>query len=163
MNNIMYKKLESSDVTGVWNLIQQLKSEGSEVSFTDLTKEEEVLQWVDSYTNLVYLAIENDQVIAMVKARRDENPSKSHSAFLSAATTAEARGNGIAAKLTNHCLEDLKNQGFLIARIYVYSDNKASLAAVRKLGFNHSGTVLMHHRDEQSGEYIDDIIFHKIL
>lgn len=44
-----------------------------------------------------------------------------------------------------------------------YSNNIASLNAVKKLGFIHAGTVLRHHMDQAAGEYVDDIIFHKLL
>ncbi|MBE0449724.1 MAG: hypothetical protein IBX70_02640 [Clostridia bacterium] len=57
----------------------------------------------------------------------------------------------------------MKKKGVTIARIYVYSDNKASLHAVEKLGFALGGKVLMHHLNVKSGHYVDDIIFHKIL
>lgn len=57
----------------------------------------------------------------------------------------------------------MKNEGITIARIYVYSNNKASLSAIRKLDFVHAGTVLRHHKDLETGEYVDDLIFHKLL
>ena len=88
---------------------------------------------------------------------------KLHAVFLTAATHPDARGSGLAAVLTNYVLDQIKKFGVNIARIYVYSDNKASLNAVKKLGFVHGGTVLRHHKDQCTGEYVDDLIFHKVL
>lgn len=82
---------------------------------------------------------------------------------MTAATHPDARGFGLAAELTNYALSQMKSEGVNIARIYVYSNNKASLNTVKKLGFVHAGTVLRHHRDKATGEYVDDLIFHKIL
>lgn len=50
-----------------------------------------------------------------------------------------------------------------IARTYIYSDNVASINTVLKLGFTFAGSVLMHHYSEELGQYVDDLIFHKIL
>ncbi len=88
---------------------------------------------------------------------------KSHAAFLTPQTHPDARGTGLAADLTEFALEAMKQEGVNIARIYVYSNNEASLNAIRKLGFIHAGTVLRHHKDIKTGEYVDDLIFHKLL
>lgn len=57
----------------------------------------------------------------------------------------------------------MKKDGVAIARIYVYSNNTASLNAIKKLDFIHAGTIIRHHRISETGEYVDDLIFHKIL
>ena len=165
MNNY-FRRMESQDSDSVWSLIELLKAEGAEISFTELTTKEEVMRFIDNPAQLSYVAVtkeEPSRVLGLVRGRRDMTSEKSHAAFLTAATHPDARGSGLAAKLTNFALQQMKNEGVNIARIYVYSDNEASLKAVGKLGFVHSGTVLRHHRDQVSGEYVDDLIFHKVL
>lgn len=160
---IEFRELRNEDIDEVYGLIELLKEEGSEVSFTDIQSKEEIGDWIDSDVNLTYVALEGSEVIAVVKGRRGNEESKRHSVFLTASTHPRVRGNGVAAMLTNYSLERMKEKGVVIARIYVYSNNKSSLAAVRKLGFTLGGSVLMHHYDSKAGEYVDDIIFHKIL
>jgi ribosomal protein S18 acetylase RimI-like enzyme len=158
--------MNADDIDSVWSLIQLLKAEGSEISFTELTFKEELMNFVDNPAQLCYVAAakeEPSRIRSLVRGRREMTSEKSHAAFLTAATHPEARGLGLAAKLTNFSLTEMKKVGVNIARIYVYSNNKASLKAVEKLGFMHSGTVLRHHKDQATGEYVDDLIFHKTL
>ena len=160
------RRMIYSDIESVWALIELLKGEGAEISFTELAAKEEVMEWVNNPAQLAYVAVTMDEpvsVFCLVKGRRDITYGKSHASFLTAATHPDVRGTGLAVELTNYTLSQLKNEGVNIARIYVYSDNKSSLNTVRKLGFVHAGTVLRHHQDQITGEYIDDLIFHKIL
>jgi ribosomal protein S18 acetylase RimI-like enzyme len=165
-SQIHLRRMLLADVDSAWALIDLLKEEGADMSFTELTAKEEVLQWIENPALLTYVAVtttEPAHVLCLVRSRRDLTPEKSHAAFLTAATHPDARGTGLAAELTNYALDKMKNEGVNIARIYVYSDNKASLNAVRKLGFVHAGTVLRHHQDQKNSEYVDDLIFHKLL
>lgn len=164
--NYKLRRMQFSDLDNVWVLIELLKSEGADISFTELSSIEEIEEWVNNPAHLVYVAVsDNDDasILSVVRGRREMTFEKSHAAFLTAATHPNARGSGLAAELTNYALIRMKDEGVNIARIYVYSDNKASLNAVKKLGFNHAGTVLRHHKDQLTGEYVDDLIFHKIL
>lgn len=160
------RKIKSYDIDSIWSLIGILKSEGAEISFTELTAKADVLNFVDNPAQLSYVAVTTDEpsrVLCLVRGRRDMTHEKSHAVFLTAATHPDARGSGLAAELTNYGLEQMKSEGVNIARIYVYSDNQASLNAIKKLGFVHVGTVLRHHKDQCTGEYVDDLIFHKVL
>jgi ribosomal protein S18 acetylase RimI-like enzyme len=164
--NYYLRRIKTPDIDSIWSLIELLKAEGVEMSFTELTVKEEIMNFVDNPAQLSYVAVtkeEPSRVLCLVRGRREMTGEKSHAAFLSAATHPEARGSGLAAELTNFALEQMRTEGVNIARIYVYSNNQASLNAVKKLGFAHAGTVLRHHKDQVSGEYVDDIIFHKIL
>ena len=160
------RRIKSHDIDSVWSLIELLKAEGAEISFTEIEDKEEIMKFIDNPAQLSYVAVTKEEpcrVLCLVRGRRDMAHEKSHAAFLTAATHPDARGSSLAAELTNFALEEMKNEGVNIARIYVYSNNQASLNAVKKLGFVHAGTVLRHHMDQVTGEYVDDLIFHKIL
>jgi ribosomal protein S18 acetylase RimI-like enzyme len=164
--NYYLRRIKSDDLDSVWSLIELLKAEGAEVSFSELTTKEELMNFIDNPAQLSYVAVTKEKpsrVLCLVRGRRDMTSGKSHAAFLTAATHPDARGTGLAAELTNYALVQMRSEGVNIARIYVYSNNQASLNAVKKLGFVHAGTVLRHHKDEVTGEYVDDLIFHKIL
>ncbi len=161
-----FRKINSEDTNNVWSLIELLKKEGADISFTELKSKDEVMNFIDNPAQLTYVAVTKEDpssILSVVRGRRDMSNEKSHAAFLTAATAPHARGSGLAAELTNFALEQMKKEGVNIARIYVYSNNHASLNAVKKLGFVHSGTVLRHHRDLVTGAYVDDLIFHKVL
>ncbi len=161
-----FRRMQTADLDSVWTLIEHLKQEGSEISFAELAAKEEAMQWVNNPSHLTYVAVDpqqEDRVLCLVRGRREMTSEKAHAAFLTAATHPDARGTGLAAELTEFALEAMKHEGVTIARIYVYSDNEASLNAVRKLGFIHAGTILRHHKNVKTGEYIDDLIFHKLL
>ena len=160
------RRIKSYDIDSIWSLIEILKAEGAEITFTELTTKAEVLDFVDNPAQLSYVAVttnEPSRVLCLVRGRRDMTHEKSHAVFLTAATHPDARGSGLAAELTNYGLDQMKSEGVNIARIYVYSNNQASLNAVKKLGFILGGTVLRHHKDQCTGEYVDDLIFHKVL
>ena len=160
------RRIKSCDIDSVWSLIEILKAEGAEITFTELIAKEDALNFVDNPAQLTYVAVRADEpcrVLCLVRGRREMTDEKSHAVFLTAATHPDARGLSLAAKLTNYSLDQMKNEGVNIARIYVYSNNQASLNAVKKLGFIHGGTVLRHHKDLYTGEYVDDLIFHKVL
>lgn len=154
----------SKDLSDVWALIEALKAESAEISFTDYQAIEEIEHWPESEEHLVYIARDIEgQLAAIVRGKRENSPQKRHAVFLTAATAPFARGRGLANTLTNYALSQMKHEGVTLARIYVYSDNAASLRAVAKLGFEQAGIVKAHHLDLETQTYIDDLIFHKIL
>jgi ribosomal protein S18 acetylase RimI-like enzyme len=164
--NYFFRKIKPSDIDSIWSLIEILKIEQVDMSFTELSSKEEIKKFINNPAQLTYVAVSKEDpslVLCLVKGRRDLVKEKSHAVFLSAATHPDARGYGLVAKLTEYALDQMKHEGVTIARIYVYSNNKASLNAVKKLGFVHAGTVLRHHLDLITGEYVDDVIFHKLL
>lgn len=164
--NFDFRRINATDIDSVWSLIEILKVEKVDMTLTDLVSKTEIMNFVDNPAQLTYVALTKDepqQVICLVKGWRDLKLEKAHSAFISAATHPDYRGCGLAAKLTNYALGQMKNEGITIARIYIYSNNEASLNAIRKLNFVQSGAVLRHHLDIASGEFVDDLIFHKIL
>lgn len=161
---MIFKSLEREDISKVWEFFVQLRLEGAEVSFAEVETKEILESWIDNPAHLTYIALENNQkLLGVVRGKREMTDEKKHAAFLTAAIHPDARGKQIAAELTSFALSDMKKQGVTIARIYVYSDNNASLHAIEKLGFTLGGKVLMHHLDVKTGLYVDDIIYHKIL
>ncbi|ERJ11379.1 GNAT family N-acetyltransferase [Haloplasma contractile] len=164
--NYYFRRIKSLDIDSIWSLIERLKAEKAEMSFTDYTSKEDIMNLVDNPSQLTYAAVTKEEpfrVLCLVKGRRKMSIERSHCVFLSAATHPDARGSGLAANLTNFALNQMKNEGVTIARIYVYSNNKASINAIKKLDFVHAGTVLRHYMDPLTGDYVDDLIFHKIL
>lgn len=164
--NYHFRKIQATDLDSVWALIELLKLEGAEISFADFSTKEDAKQLIGNPAQLTYVAVADhnpNQIACLVRGKRDLSGGKEHAAFMTAATHPAARGSGLAVQLTDFALLQMNIEGVNIARIYVFSNNQASLNTVRKLGFVHAGTVLRHHLDLNSGEYVDDLIFHKLL
>ena len=163
--NYIFRKLQFNDAESLLLLFQGIKAEQIDMSFVEIKQIEEIQNFVDNPSELTYVAVlkdQPDQVLSIVKGRRELTEEKKHAVFLSAATHPSVRGQGLAAKLTNFALNEMKNQGITIARIYVYSNNESSINSVKKLDFTLAGKVSRHHK-LKSGEYVDDLIYHKIL
>jgi len=164
--NYHFRKLKTTDIEKLWSLIELLKDEKVDMSFAEIQNKKKLLDFIDNPAELTYVAISKEnpnQVLCLVKGKRELSKDKFHSVLLSAATHPNARGHGLVARLTNFALKEMKNEGVSIARIYVYSNNIASINAIKKLDFVHGGTILRHHRNRETDAYVDDLIFHKIL
>lgn len=164
--NYIFRKMQVDDLESIWTLFQGIKAEKIDMSFSEITQKDEILVFVNNPSELTYVAVSEEdphEVLCIVKGRREMTDEKRHVAFLSAATHPHFRGYGLVANLTGFALKEMKNEGVTIIRIYVYSNNSASINAIKKLDFTHAGTVLRHHKDLITDEYIDDLIFHKIL
>lgn len=159
-----FRRITKPDVDSTWALIEQLKIEQAEMTFTHLENKGEVADWIDNEAQLVYVALdEHQRVVSVVRGKRELMPELAHGVSLTAATHSEIRGHGVVAKLTLWALNEMKEQGVTVARIYVYEDNLSSLKSVEKLGFERTGTVPRLKRNVKTGAYVGDVIFHKFL
>lgn len=161
--DIVYRPMHLSDVDGVWKFLEIIKLENSQVSLVEIPDKEELKEWLDNESLFLYIAECKDQIVGLLRATRGSESYKRHSVILSIATHPEYRNQGIARELTNTGLEDMKKDGIIIARAYIYSDNISSINTVLRLGFTFGGSVLMHHYNDKLKQYVDDLIFHKIL
>jgi ribosomal protein S18 acetylase RimI-like enzyme len=159
---VSFRDLIEEDIPQVLSFFQELKEENAGVSYTEYENGEEIKEWIDNPNIYVYAALYGEKVVGVFKGRSDGG-NKKHSAFLTCAVDGRYRGKNIAKNLTFYGVEKLKENGIKIARAYVYSDNKPSINTILSCGFQFSGNVLMHHFDEQKQQYVDDLIFHKIL
>jgi len=161
---IEYRVAIKEDISEMFRLFQELKAEKAQVGFTRINSVEDIQEWMEDDNIALYLAVntEKENVVGVLRGIRG-NTYKHHSAFMTAAVAKDYRGKSIAKELTNYGLNELAQQGVKIARTYVYSNNKASLNTLLSCGFTISGTVHMHHFSEETGQWVDDVIVHKIL
>lgn len=160
--DIVYRPMHLSDVDEVWQFLEAIKQENSQVSLVEVPGKEQLVEWLENDNLFLYIAECKDIIVGLLRATRGESY-KRHSVTLSIAVHPEYRSQGIAKELTNTGLEDMKKDGITIARTYIYSDNIPSINTVLRLGFTFAGSVFMHHYSEKLGQYVDDLIFHKIL
>lgn len=159
-----YRVAKQSDIQGIFTLFQELKEEDAQVGFTRIKEPVEIQLWLDDEHFYLYVATdpEENTIIGVLRGKRGVS-NKAHSVFLTAAIAKGWRGKNIGKKLTQFGLAELKNKGLKIARTYVYSNNKASINTLLSCGFTISGTVYMHHFSDETQQYVDDIIVHKVL
>lgn len=164
--NYIFRKMQIEDTDSVLEMFKGIKEEKIDMSFSKITTKDEVLNFVDNPAELTYVVVDEDKpndVLSLLRGKRDMKPEKQHAAFLTAATHPDVRGQGILGKLIEYSMDEMKSEGVEVARIYVYSDNTSSVNAVKKMDFTPAGSVIRHHKNVETGEYVDDLIFHKIL
>ncbi|MCH4888249.1 GNAT family N-acetyltransferase [Acidaminobacter sp. JC074] len=158
----MYKKADLKDADLILDFCLELKAQDAKMSFTSMDTLEEIVDELKSDQVNLYIAVEDDIVTAMFRAIRGEG-NKSHACYIACAVKKTYRQRHLATDLTNYGLADMKSQGVLIARTKIYSWNKASIKTIEKCGFELGGRVVMHQYEPELGDYIDDLIYHKIL
>lgn len=161
--DIVYRPMHLSDLEKVWELVEVLKLEKAGVSLVDLSHKEELKKWLSDEHLFLYIAEDRENVLSILRAVRGSESGTRHAVLLTAATHPDYRNRGIAKELVLAGLEDMKQDGVSLARIYIYSDNLPSINTALRLGFTVSGSVYRHHYKEQTKEYVDDLIFHKLL
>ncbi|WP_425449157.1 N-acetyltransferase family protein [Dethiothermospora halolimnae] len=159
---VRFRDIKKEDINQVVDFFKELHHEKAEVSFSEVEKKEEIEQWIDEPRMCLYVAEEDGKILGVFRGKRGKE-GRNHSCFLTAAVSKKCRGQKIGQRLTNYSLDRLKEEGVKIARAYVYSNNPSSVSTLLKCGFTSSGCVHMHHFDEKTNGYVDDLIFHKIL
>lgn len=149
----------TTDAPAVLAFIRRLREEGHRISLTEIRGPEDLKDWTGPFERII-LAEEDAVVIGLARGRIGQGE-KRHSAMLTAAILTESRGKGLAAILTDRLNQSLAQAGVLIVRAYIYSDNPASVKTIEKQGFTFAGRVAMHHFDESTRQYVDDLIYHK--
>ncbi|SHK49925.1 GNAT family N-acetyltransferase [Paramaledivibacter caminithermalis] len=160
--SVRFRELKEKDIPKVISMFSNLSKERAEVSFVEIASMEEIRDWIRNPDTFVYVAADGDLISAVLRAKRGKG-NKQHSCNLTVAVDYSFRGNSIAKELTDYALESLKEKGIKIIRAYIYSNNKSSINTILSCGFTFAGNVHMHHYDEKTGTYIDDLIFHKLL
>lgn len=159
---IQYWQMEEGHVDRVLSLFQKLYREASEVSFAEIHSKKALIEDFNTSNTFYFVALGGNHVCAVFRGRRGANE-KNHSALLTIAVDADYRGQGIGKCFIGYCLQELKKCGITLARAYVYSDNRPSINTLLSAGFTISGCVHQHHYNADRGEYVDDIILHKLL
>lgn len=158
----MIKKVTLDDINPILEFCLELKSQDAKMSFTSFDTYEKIESYINDPIVFLYITLDGNTVTSMFRALRGEG-NKVHSVYVACAVKKEYRQKNLATTITNFGLEDVKKEGVLIARTKIYSWNKASIATIKKCGFEESGRVYMHQYEPSVEGYIDDLIFHRVL
>lgn len=158
--SVILRAMEAKDVPKVLGLFGQLSVEMTSVPFDTVVEAEEIEAWLSRDDIFIYVAADGDLIMAVIRAKKGQG-NKSHAAHIALAVDERFGGRKYAQKLTQFCVEALKQEGVHLVRAFVYSNNQSSIETVLSCGFSLSGSVYRHHYDVQSQRYIDDLIFYK--
>ena len=159
---MLIRELSISEISKMLTLFDGLRDEYADVSFTEVHSEKEIEGWLHHQDVHLFVAIDQDEVIGVMRAIRQTH-NRDHEALTTIAVGREHRNKGVAKLLVNHSIDKLRDTGVKLLRAYVYSNNKASILTHLSCGFTCTGSVYQEHYDEKTSSYIDDLIFHKIL
>ncbi len=158
-----YRVISINDLDEVLKFCLELKEQNAMMTFTSFDTREKIKELFNDQTVNMYVSATDEGIItSMFRAKRGEG-NKSQSTYVACAVKKEYRKMNLATSLTNYSLEIEKSNGVLIARTKIYSWNHASISTIKKCGFVEGGRIIMHQYEESVGDYIDDIIFHKVL
>lgn len=147
----------------VFDFCETMSAQNARMSFTDIKTRQDLEKWFEDPLVTLYLALsDTGHVVGLLRTKRGQGL-KSHAVMIAAAVSSDYRNMNIATDLTLFGLEDQKKKGVVLARTYIYSWNKASIATIKKCGFVQSGCVYMHQYEPDLQAYCDDLIFHKEL
>jgi L-amino acid N-acyltransferase YncA len=153
----MIRRININDLETYLDFVNRIFVEDLDLSLKDYSTKETAISLLTDPKQVIVVKIEESKIVALAKGYI-----KDHSAFLTAAVLKEQRGSGIAMVITDYLLDILRQEGVIIARSYVYSDNPSSMKVMEKMGFELSGKVFMHHFNKDKDQ-VDDLIFHKLL
>lgn len=161
--NTVYRPMHLSDIDNVWEFLEKLRLHHKDIQSVDVPDKKDLKKWLIDGEIFLYIAENGENVLAILKAIRGKDNETRHSAYLSEAIHPDYLNKDIGEKLTFFALEDMKKDGVSIARVNIYSNNIQSITTLLKLGFNISGSIYRHHYNKNKEEYIDEIIFYKLL
>jgi L-amino acid N-acyltransferase YncA len=154
--------MRSGDVPLLAAFFDRLREEKAIMSFVD-AEITDLEKWSEDPLVFCYVVEVQGEVVGLIKAKRPGRPNQRFWAFLSIAIDTAHRGMGLARGLTDFACQRLREEGIWLVRAYIYNDNAASLATARACGFVETGRVVAHHRDEETGQLVDDVIMHRII
>jgi len=160
--DIICKDLNSTDVPQLYNLCKELKKEKAGVSFARYESLAQVEELFQDQSIHLFGAFSGDKLVGVFQARQGLD-NKTHSCHIAGAVTREYRGKRVSSTMMDYALSRLKERGIWMIRALVYSTNTASIASLLAAGITWAGTIYKHQRDEETGRWLDDLIFHKEL
>jgi ribosomal protein S18 acetylase RimI-like enzyme len=102
------------------------------------------------------LAFDDERLVGYVTVQREQHPVTRHVASLAIAVAADARGQGIGARLMEEAIAWARAAGVEKLVLSVYPHNDAAIALYRRFGFVEEGRLERHSR--KSYGYEDEIL-----
>jgi len=151
-----------NDGKNILDYYMEIDDESSKVSRLKTCDARIVDKWISNELIDLYLLYEDTILISVIKANRGKGD-ESHSSCLNISTSQKYRNKGYAKELIKYAIDQLKKVKIKIIRVEILSWNKPAIVTIEKAGFTLSGRIVMSHYDEDSCNYIDDLLYHKFL
>lgn len=87
--DVVYRPMHLSDVEGVWQFLEAIKQENSQVSLVEIPGKEQLEEWLENDSLFLYIAECQDKVVGLLRATRSKEAGKRHAVTLSIAVHPE--------------------------------------------------------------------------
>mgnify|MGYP001172839561 CR=1 FL=1 len=162
MKSLSFQQANASHFDAIYKFCQLLIIEKARMSFTDVTSEAILWSWMEDSQVQLYIALDGDVVVGMLKTKRGIGD-QFHAVQIACAVDANYRNLNVATQVTLFGLEQERQKGARIARTLIYDWNLASIKTIERCGFICSGRIPMVHYDPITGRAEDDLIYYKML
>ena len=164
LNAIAINKIESSDWTLVWKIIEPVFRAGETYAYSPEISETEAYKvWVEIPTITYVVKNSDGEILGTYFIKPNQPGLGSHVCNCGYIVSEQFRGKGIASWMCEHSQNEAKRLGFLAMQFnLVVSTNKGAIRLWQKLGFAIVGTLPGAFKHSKHG-FVDAFIMYKQL
>jgi RimJ/RimL family protein N-acetyltransferase len=159
---IHVRRADPADALALVALAEQVGREGGRWILTidnwrTVSEERRYLKAVQRHADAaVFVAEEDDRVVARLSLSRDPHPASRHVADLGLMVAGEFRRRGIGTMLLREAIEWAKASGVRKLELHVFPWNEPALALYESFGFEREGYRRDHYA--RGDEYVDAVL-----
>ena len=159
---IHVRRADPADALALVALAEQVGREGGRWILTidnwrTVSEERRYLKAVQRHADAaVFVAEEDDRVVARLSLSRDPHPASRHVADLGLMVAGEFRRRGIGTMLLREAIEWAKASGVRKLELHVFPWNEPAIALYESLGYQREGYRKNHY--VRDGEFADAVL-----
>lgn len=169
-DSCIFRSLNQQDADALTEFLEQCVQETpyfpwapGESELTSDNAAEYILDFENAERRLLLGAFRNGRLIGLNELSNYGNyENRRHRSTTGTAMLEEARGIGLGKKLTQAVIDTARELGYEQLEATTATDNEASIANLRSLGFQEYGSI-PHRRKNEDGSYVDELRFVKWL
>jgi ribosomal protein S18 acetylase RimI-like enzyme len=157
------RRAKDTDQDAIWTMVEPVIRAGTSYPLPrDLDRESGMAYWF-APDKEVFVAEKDGMLMGIYYMRPNNQGPGNHICNCGYVTNVDFRGQGIAAKLCQHSLEQAKKSGYRGMQYnLVVSTNEVAVRLWKKMGFEIVGTLPMAFRDPEIGDVEAYVMFQKL-
>jgi len=149
---IKIRKAKEEDYNQIWEIIQQVISNGDTYVFDPSSSKEKMLAYWCGQDKHTYVAVSNDKVVGTFVIKDNQPDLGSHIANASYMTSPTESGQGIGKAMGEFSLQEVKRLGYKAMQFnIVVKSNERAVRLWQKLGFEIIGEIPEAFNHKQIG------------